>query len=170
MRTTYVALLDGGRREVPIEVTPRGPGRYDVRVADEVLEVDAFEAGPQTLSLLVGDASHTARLDARGSRVHVRVGGGTFPIELLDERRLRLRRSARLTRAGRQVVEARLPGRVVAVRVKLGDVVRAGQPLVAVEALQMENELSSPKDGRVVELHVQEGQAVEGGAALCAVE
>jgi biotin carboxyl carrier protein len=162
MRTTYVALLDGGRREVPIEVTPRGPGRYDVRVADEVLEVDAFEAGPQTLSLLVGDASHTARLDARGSRVHVRVGGGTFPIELLDERRL--------TRAGRQVVEARLPGRVVAVRVKLGDVVRAGQPLVVVEALQMENELSSPKDGRVVELHVQEGQAVEGGAALCAVE
>jgi biotin carboxyl carrier protein len=48
--------------------------------------------------------------------------------------------------------------------------VREGQGLVVVEAMKMENEMKSPKDGKVVEVLVREGQAVEGNAKLCAVE
>jgi len=53
---------------------------------------------------------------------------------------------------------------------KVGDEVRAGQGLVVVEAMKMENELKSPKGGKLVELSAVEGQAVEGGAKLAVVE
>jgi len=176
--TTYVALLDGGRREEPVEVRRTGPGAYEVRLRGEVHAVDAFRHDHGTISLLVDTASYTAMLDERpgGGRapapiVHVKVRGSTFPIEILGERRLRMRRATgALTLDGRQELSAPLPGRVVRVLVKVGDAVRAGQPLVVLEALRMENELGSPKDGRVVEVHVADGQAVEAKTKLCAVE
>ena len=110
-------------------------------------------------------------LDWRESRVNVRLRNAVVPLELLDERKLRLRRAApRLTIEGKQAVLAPVAAVVRKVLVKQGERVKAGQALVVVEALEMENELRSPKDGQVVELHVQEGQAVPGNARLCAVE
>lgn len=169
--TTYVALLDEGKREEPVEVSRTGPGTYEVRLRGRVHLVDAFRHDHGTLSLLVDTASYTATLDERAGRVGVKVRGSVFPIELLDERRLRMRRVAgRLTVEGRQVVRAPLPVRVTQVLVRAGERVRAGQALVVVEALGMRNELSSPRDGTVVELRVEAGQAVEGNTEICAVE
>jgi biotin carboxyl carrier protein len=169
---SYVALLDGGKREVSVEVAQRGPGLYEVRIGDEVHLVDAFKHDYGTLSLLVDTQSYTATLDERGpTKVHVRVRDSVFPLELLDERKLRMRRAAgRFTVEGRQVLLAPMPGRIVKVATKVGESVTRGQPLVVIDAMKMENELKSPKDGRVVELFVREGQTVEGNAKLCAVE
>ncbi len=169
--TTYVALLDGGRREESIEVSRQAPGVYQVKIGEQVHVVDAFMHDSGTLSLIIDSASYTAMLDARGSQVHVRVKDSVFPIEILDEKKLRLRRAAgKFTVQGRQTVAAPMPGKVVKVLVEVGDEVREGQGLVVVEAMKMENEMRSPKDGKVVEVHVKEGQAVEGNAKLCAVE
>ncbi len=169
--STYAALLDGGRREATVLVSQQGPGLYEVRIGDRVHVVDAFKHDDGTLSLIVDTQSYTATLDERGAKVHVRVKGSVFPLELLDERRLRMRRaSARFTVAGRQTITSPIPGRIVKVLVAPGDEVKEGQGLVVVEAMKMENEMKSPKDGKVVEVHVREGQAVEGNAKLCAVE
>lgn len=168
---TYVALLDGGRREEPVEVKRLSAGVFEVKLRGRVHVVDAFRHDYGTLSLVVDTASYSAMLDWRGSAVNVRLRHSTFPLELLDEKRLRLRRAAaRSAPDGRQVVTAPMPGRVVKVLVRAGDEVRRGQRLVVVEALMMENELRSPKDGRVVELLVAEGQAVDASARLCVVE
>ncbi|GAO05430.1 acetyl-CoA carboxylase biotin carboxyl carrier protein subunit [Anaeromyxobacter sp. PSR-1] len=168
---TYVALLDGGKREVAVGVTRLATGQYEVRIGDEVHRVDAYPHDYGTLSLLVDTRSYSAMLDERGAKVHVQVDGSVFPLELLDERKLRMRRaSPRASVEGRRAVTAPMPGRVVKVLVAPGDAVRAGQPLVVVEAMKMENEMRSPKDGKVVEVRVVEGQAVEGSALLCAVE
>ncbi|WP_242395713.1 acetyl-CoA carboxylase biotin carboxyl carrier protein subunit [Anaeromyxobacter oryzisoli] len=169
--STYVALLDGGRREETVEVTQQAPGLYEVRIGGRVHVVDAFKHDYGTLSLLVDAQSYTAMLDDRGAKVHVRVKSSVFPLEILDEKKLRMRRApARFTAEGRQTITSPMPGRIVKVLVKAGDPVREGQGLVVVEAMKMENEMKSPKDGRVVELLVQEGQTVEGNARLCAVE
>jgi biotin carboxyl carrier protein len=169
--STYVALLDGGRREEAVEVRRAGPGRYEVKLRGKVHVVDAFRHDYGTLSLVVDTASYSAMLDWRDTKVNVRLRHSIIPLELLDEKKLRLRRAAgRFTVEGRQVVSSPMPGKVVKVLVKVGDVVRRGQALVVVEAMKMENELRSPKDGKVVELHASEGQAVEGNAKLCAVE
>jgi biotin carboxyl carrier protein len=169
--SAYVALLDGGRREEAVEVTPVGPGAYQVAIGGRIHRVDAFQHDFGTLSLLVDTHSYSVLLDERPGSVRVHLRDQVYALEILDERRLRMRRAAgRFTLEGRQVVCAPMPGRIVRVLVKPGDAVREGQGLVVVEAMKMENEMRSPKDGKVVEVHVQEGQAVENGAKLAAVE
>lgn len=169
--TAYVALLDGGRREVGIGVERVAPGVYEVRVGERLHRVDAFVHDYGTISLLVDDASHSLQLDARAGAVRVHLRDSVFPLEILDEKRLRMRRTpARLTVEGRRTLEARLPGRVVRLLARPGDPVAEGQGLAVLEALDMENELRSPKSGKVVEVWVQEGQVVERGAPIATVE
>lgn len=168
--STYVALLEGDL-ERKVEVSALGPGLFDVRIGDQVHRVDAYRHDYGTVSLLVDGKSYSATLDERGARVHVRVKDSVFPMEILDEKKLRLRRAAaKFTAEGKQTLTAPMPGKVVRVLVAMGDEVKEGQGLLIVEAMKMENELKSPKAGKVVELHVREGQTVEGNAKLCAVE
>ncbi len=169
--STYVALLDGGRREEPVEVRRLAPGEYEVRLRGKVHVVDAFRHDYGTLSLIVDGRSHSAMLDWREAKVNVRLRHAIVPLELLDEKRLRMRRAAgKFTVEGAQVVAAPMPGRVSKVLVAPGAEVRAGQALVVFEAMKMENELRSPKDGKVVEVLAREGDTVEAGTKLCTVE
>ena len=68
--------------------------------------------------------------------------------------------------AGANSVTAPLPGSVVSVAVKAGDAVKAGQQLLVIEAMKMENEVLAPADGTVSAVHVSAGQAVQQGDAL----
>jgi biotin carboxyl carrier protein len=168
--TAYVALLDGGKREETVEVRRLGTGRYEVKLRGKVHVVDAFRHDYGTLSLLVDTRSHSAMLDWRDTKVNVRLRHAVIPLELLDERKLRLRRAAaKFTTEGPQAVTAPMPGRVAKVLVRAGDEVKAGQPLVVFEAMKMENELRSPKDGKVTEVLAREGDAVEARTRLCTV-
>jgi biotin carboxyl carrier protein len=63
-----------------------------------------------------------------------------------------------------------MPGKVLHVLVQQGDTVAARQALVVVEAMKMENELSSPRPGRVTSIHVEAGASVEAGRLLLVVE
>jgi len=169
--TAYVALLDSGKREAAVEVRPLGPGLYEVTVGGRTRRVDAFQHDSGTVSLIVDSASYSVQLDERGTEVRVHLSDSLFPLEILDERRLRMRRSPRRFRVdGRQILTAPLPGRVVRILRRVGDPVREGEGVVVLEAMMMENDMRSPKDGKVVELFVEEGQAVEGGARLASVE
>ncbi len=93
--TRYVALLDGGRREEPVEVEAVAPGVYQVTVGGVTRRFDAFAHDAGTLSLLVEGESHSAELDERRGGTRVAVRGSVFNVEILDERRLRARRAAR---------------------------------------------------------------------------
>jgi biotin carboxyl carrier protein len=169
--STYVALLDGGKREQKIEVTQEGPGLYQVAIGGRVHRVDAFRHDYGTVSLLVDTQSYSVQLDQGDTAMKVHVRGNAYPLEILDERRLRLRRAAgKLVVQGKQVLVAPMPGKVVKVLARVGDAVKEGQGVVVVEAMKMENEMRSPKDGKLTELHVVEGQAVDGGAKLAVIE
>lgn len=169
--TRYVALLDGGKRQEVVGVEQVEPGIYEVRLRGRTHRVDAFQHDVGTFSLLVDTESYTVTLDKRATSVQVRVRDNLYPIDVLDERRLRMRRAApRLAADGRQVVAAPVAGTVLRLLAKAGDEVRAGQALAVVLFMGMENDMRSPKDGKVVALHVQEGQAVERGARLATVE
>jgi biotin carboxyl carrier protein len=171
MTTTYVALLDGGRREETIKVSMEAPGIYQVEIGGKVHRVDAFRHDYGTVSLLVDTQSYSVQLDQGKGDLKVHVRDSTFALEILDERRLRMRRaSGKFTLEGRQTLLAPMPGKVVKVLARAGDEVKEGQAIVVIEAMKMENELRSPKDGKLVGLSVVEGQAVEGGAKLAEVE
>jgi biotin carboxyl carrier protein len=63
-----------------------------------------------------------------------------------------------------------MPGKIVRVLVGEGDDVEEGQGVVVVEAMKMENEIGSPKDGKISAVKVESGQTVESGATLVVVE
>ncbi|HMB69244.1 MAG TPA: biotin/lipoyl-containing protein, partial [bacterium] len=67
-------------------------------------------------------------------------------------------------------VTAPMPGVVVDVRVAPGDTVQAGQAVVVVEAMKMQNELTAETDGTVESVAVKAGDAVDGGAVLVVVK
>ncbi len=67
-------------------------------------------------------------------------------------------------------LKAPMPGRIISVHVKAGDVVSSGQRLIVLEAMKMENELRSVHDGTITAVHVQSGQSVEKNTILIEVQ
>ncbi|MFO1251046.1 MAG: acetyl-CoA carboxylase biotin carboxyl carrier protein subunit [Inhella sp.] len=63
-----------------------------------------------------------------------------------------------------------MPGKLVALHVKAGDSVKAGQPLAVMEAMKMEHTLNSPRDGKVAELLYAVGDQLSDGAELLRLE
>ena len=94
------------------------------------------------------------------------VDGWHFEVAVADARQAELReKAARVALehvpAAAASLRAQIPGRVTRVWVEAGDDVEAGQRLLAVEAMKMENELRAPRHGRVEAVHVEPGQTVE---------
>ena len=69
--------------------------------------------------------------------------------------------------AGAVAVNAPMPGNILDVRVKPGDSVKAGDTLLILEAMKMENEISAPQDGTVASVDVRKGDVVDSGTLLC---
>lgn len=92
----------------------------------------------------------------------------TLAVETELERRARPHRDTSVELTTR--VLAPMPGRVVKVNVRPGDVVSAGAPLLGIEAMKMENELLSPNAGRIGTIHVEVGSTVEADQELLVIE
>jgi pyruvate carboxylase subunit B len=140
-------------------------GSDGVRVDDRRVDVDfAHIDGGPIRSLLIDGASH--RLAARrvGKEtwdLHIR--GRRIRVDVVDERTRVIRE---MTGAGKgpkgpRPIVAPMPGMIVRIEVAQGDRVRAGQGVVIVEAMKMENELAAEADGIVTRVHVTERQTVE---------
>ena len=156
-----------GGRTVRTEVRGRD-GRYTVLIDGRAVEVDAREAGPHALSLLVAGRSHDVGVEKREGGYRVLVRGEVVEVALVEAARGAAvpRRPA----SGLSRIQAPMPGKLVRVLVSAGEEVGAGQGLVVMEAMKMENEIRAPRAGRVKEAPVREGQAVETGALLVLLE
>jgi biotin carboxyl carrier protein len=102
------------------------------------------------------------------------VDGWRFEVELEPERRATLReRASRVSRtagtSGPTELRAVIPGRIVAVSVAIGDAVSAGQQVLVVEAMKMQNEVRAPRAGIVERLAPAVGQNVEVGDLLMVI-
>ena len=98
----------------------------------------------------------------------MRIDGRRYEVDALDERTRAIRDLVDASRAptGPVPLAAPMPGLVVRVHVAVGDTVAAGQPLVVIEAMKMENELRALAAGTVRAIHATPGQPVEKGAVL----
>jgi biotin carboxyl carrier protein len=151
-------------------------------VGDEIeLLVDGTPTtAPDEWTLTWVDRDHGVALLRRGSEhelVAVEGGPADWTVTVRGRRVLVTARSHRdrlLADAGRAAthrtgpadVRATLPGLVVRIHVTTRDAVNAGDPLVTIEAMKMQNEIRAPRAGVVSAVEVTQGQTIAGGALL----
>jgi biotin carboxyl carrier protein len=162
----FDATIDG--RTVRVEVRGRD-GHYAVSVDGRTLEVDHQATGVHFASLLIGGKSYEAGIEKQNDGYNVVLADDLLYVGLRGAAR-GAAAPPRKAAAGPARVLAPMPGRLVRVLVEEGQEVKAGDGLVVVEAMKMENELRSPRAGRIAQLPVREGQAVETAALLVVVE
>jgi biotin carboxyl carrier protein len=162
----YDATVDG--RAARVELQVKG-AVYTVLVDGRPLVVEAFPTSRHFTTLIVDGRSHDAGVLRQGATHAVALRDGTFEVTLVAAAR-GAAATHRKAPSGPAQVKAPMPGKIVRVVSASGQEVRAGQCLVVMEAMKMENEIRSPRDGHVREVLVKEGQAVESGALLILVE
>lgn len=139
-----------------------------VRIAGEVVapvDADWVETEADVYSLLIDGRVFEARVDAS----EVVVAGHRFSCELEDPRQWQ-RGGSSAAAAGNSSITAPMPGKVVRVLVDAGQEVTAGQGIVVVEAMKMQNEMKSPRAGRIGSIRVKAGDSVESGQVLATLE
>ena len=105
-----------------------------------------------------------------GEPTHARIGGNEFDVTLIDPKRLRGGGSAHSHDHGMAEIKTAMPGKIVRILVPAGTEVQKGDGIIVVEAMKMQNELKSPKDGVVKEVRGTEGSTVNAGDVLAVIE
>ncbi len=156
-----------GEREERLRVARTAQG-FEVTLAGRTLAVDAAAVAADVWSLRAGGVQHEVsahRLEE--GRYQVAWRGGAAEVEVADPLTVLARSTHEAAGPrGPRRVTAYMPGRVVAVLAREGEEVAAGQGVVVLEAMKMENEILADRAGTIRALFVQPGQAVEGGDPL----
>jgi len=138
-----------------------------------VAHVTELEGTPVRM-VTIGDEVHrvVARRGPTRGRYTLWLDGFRYEVEALDERTRAIRELSGATAgpSGPAPLVAPMPGMIVRVAVQVGDQVQAGQGLVVMEAMKMENELRATSAGTVKAVLAQAGTAVEKGAVLLELE
>jgi biotin carboxyl carrier protein len=141
-------ILKTGDRNYQAHVSSPAGGVYTIMIGTEVFEARVWAVSPNSMQVQLRDR--------------------IFSVDIID--RKHKRGAAEHGPEGRQQLVAPMPGKVVRVLLSPGDPVAAGQGVVVVEAMKMQNEIKSPKTGTVVELRVVTGATVNANQVLAIVE
>jgi biotin carboxyl carrier protein len=160
--------IDGKTHRV--DLTPAGEsGRWKIQLDGEPIEADATFIRPGVLSLLLEGRAHRIVLDADLTDPALHLDEHRVAWQADDPRSFQ-RRRRHAAAHGPVTLKASMPGRVVRVLVERGDHVAAHQGVVVIEAMKMQNELKSPKEGRVTDLRVISGDTVAAGEVLAVID
>ena len=146
-----------------------------IRINGETVELpdsdaDVIETEPGVYSILTGGTSFIGgtSFEARVVNNEITIEGQRFTFEIDDPRQWKRSTRGAGGQSGGSVVAA-MPGKIVRVLVSVGDRVAAGQGILVVEAMKMQNELKSPRDGCVTAIEVRENDSVNAGALLVTI-
>lgn len=168
----FIVRIDEHEKTVNIS---KNNGVFEVDLDGRRITVDCmYLGGPENLSLLIDNKSYlvqAAPLRADEGRYYARVFGRHYDVDVLDEL-LAAAREASVTpeQSGRNVIVAPMPGLIVGMKVSVGDNVDEGSTIVVMEAMKMQNELTTASAGVVREIHVAIGDTVESQAPLVVID
>ncbi len=148
--------------------------KWHVAVDKRLVEVDLAalpdlsEVQPGVYSALHEGRSYELLITPVNGSWAVDVGGRRLVVDASDPRRAGPRHKR--GQEGRLNLTAAMPGKVVRTLVNAGDEVAAGQGIVVVEAMKMQNELKAPRAGRIVAVLVRPGGTISAGEVLATME
>jgi biotin carboxyl carrier protein len=163
----YNVTIDGTEHRLELDLAA---GTWRCLLDGRDVVMNAVTAGTGILSILIEGKSYEIRREQVGTDLRIWVGDRPYAAEIRDPRSLRGRKQRADHGKGERRLVAPMPGKVVRFLVAENSPVEAGQGVVVVEAMKMQNEIKSPKKGTVVKLSVAEGAAVNAGDVLAIVE
>jgi biotin carboxyl carrier protein len=147
LRETHTREIDG--REMPINC---------LRVRDGVL------------SLIVNGQSFEVRVNRSAEMLTAFLHGKSYDCTVRDPRSFSSRKRAGANDAGEQRVTSSMPGKVVRVLVREGEAIKAGEGILVIEAMKMQNEVRAPKAGKLKSVIATQGANVNAGEVLAIIE
>jgi biotin carboxyl carrier protein len=165
----YNVAIDGTVFRLDLDLD-RETGSWRCMLHGREVQIDAVLAQPDVLSIIIAGRAYQIRRERLASDLRIWVGDQPYTAEVSDPRSLRNRKARADSGKGPRPLVAPMPGKVVRFLVGVNSPVEAGQGVVVVEAMKMQNEIKSPKKGKVLKLAVAEGAAVNAGDVLAIVE
>lgn len=163
----YDILIDGKPHKLDIS---RDEQRWLCTIDGETVEADALVTRPDVLSVVIGGKAYEVKRERTPADTHLWVKNSRFAVEVQDPRSLRSRKAKSGSTEGPQKITAPMPGKIVRILAPAGAAVEAGQGIIVVEAMKMQNEMKSPKSGAVKQVLVAEGATVNAGDVLAIIE
>ena len=163
----YEVVLAGVTHRV--EIAER-EGKTVVTLDGDELFPDIAHPEPEVLSVVLDGRSYEVKRQPTSIGTRLVIGDAVFDVEVRDPRSFRARKRRAGLDEGPQRITSPMPGKVVRVLAPEGTEVEAGQGVIVIEAMKMQNEMKSPKKGRVQKILAPEGAAVNAGDGLAIVE
>lgn len=154
-------------REYPIEISRQGEA-FLVSLDGADIPVRRIFSDSSHDVLQVGNTCFDVITVESDGVYEVDVVNHSFSVQVVDPRRSGRKKAA--MGGGDSSVSAKMPGRVVKVHVRPGDRVDAGQGLLIIESMKMQNEIRSPRDGVVESVYVEENETVDSGREMVRFE
>lgn len=168
---TYEVIVEGRPYRLQLD---NKDGAWKCVMDGREVHLDAILVRSNVLSLIIGSvsggASYEVKREQTPSATYLWIGTRRYEAEVRDPRSLRSRRALLGEAEGTKKVVAPMPGKVVRILAREHDAVEAGQGVVVVEAMKMQNELKSPKQGTVQKILVVAGASVNAGDVLLVIE
>lgn len=144
---------------------------YLVTIDGDAYRVDSRKIGEGELSLNIKGKVFDIIINGNSRNHDVLVGPFSYHVELMNSASVAENvQSESSIISGKVPVTTPMPGKVIKILKHFNDPVKEGEGVIVVEAMKMENELKSPKNGKVSEIKVSEGKAVESGEILAVIE
>ena len=170
MKKRYVLKINGDQHGA---VVAREGAETSVQIDEgQTMRLNAHSVlGGRAISLRRGARMHLIHLTSADSKgnLQVTVNGRPISLMVMDELRAQALESLG-DAAGSGTISADIPGLVVEVKVEPGQVVHQGEPVIVVEAMKMQNELTAAVSGTVASVPVKVGQTVNPGDPLVVIE
>lgn len=163
----YEVTIDGKDHALEVD---RADGGWQCRLDGVPVKVDALLSRSNLLSLLINGKSYDIKRELTTTGMNIWVGATRYAAQIRDPRSLRRRKDGAGDDLSPKELVAPMPGKVVRILVAEMTEVEAGQGIVIVEAMKMQNEIKSPKKGIVQKLMAAEGANVNAGDVLAIVE
>jgi biotin carboxyl carrier protein len=136
-------------------------------------EIDVRELAPGQYLLVNGATVYNCRVDNNSSQPEsfdVALRGRNHNVLIVDPKRLRSGQGLGAHHSGAAEIISPMPGKIVRVLVEAGAAVAAGDGVIVVEAMKMQNEMKAPKAGVIVSINAEAGTTVNAGDVLAVIE
>jgi biotin carboxyl carrier protein len=163
----YITTINGVKFEIDIQ----RDGSLLVNGEPRVVDFLPLGEDSSLFSIIMDNVSHDVLVEERDDIFEVLIRGRLFVADVEDERSqlLASRRAAPTVDSGEISIRAPMPGLIVAIPVAEGQEVKAGQTVVILESMKMQNELKAPRDGVVQRISVEVGKSVEQNKPLITI-